>query len=86
MELAESGSIEWSPLKGEVRRFFEKLVRPPSCKSPLKIQRHLVQLLAIKILIAKRVHSSICGLSLLHTVVGNGDKNNLKAVTNVFFL
>jgi hypothetical protein len=37
----------------EARRFSANLARPPSCESPLKIQRYLVELLAIRILIAK---------------------------------
>jgi hypothetical protein len=37
---------------------------PPSCESPLKIPRHLLQQLAmvIRILIANGAHSSVCGL------------------------
>jgi hypothetical protein len=34
-------------------RFLEKSALPPSCEFPLKIPRHLRQLLAIRILIAK---------------------------------
>jgi hypothetical protein len=49
-------------------KVFTKSARP-------LIPRHLVQLLAIVFLIANRVHSSVCGLFLLHTVVSNGAKN-----------
>jgi hypothetical protein len=35
----------------ETRKSLKKSARPPSCESPLKIPRHLVQLLAIRILI-----------------------------------
>ncbi len=56
------GSFENSLLKREARGFLEKSARPPFCESPLKLQHHLVKLLAIGILIANSAHSSICGL------------------------
>ncbi len=34
-------------IKSEARRFFFKSARPPCFKSPLKLQRHLIELLAI---------------------------------------
>ncbi len=37
------GSIDRSSLKREARRFLEKSAHPPSCESPLKLQRPLVQ-------------------------------------------
>jgi hypothetical protein len=37
-------------------------IRFTSCESPLKLQRHIIQLLAIMIIIANGAHSSICGL------------------------
>jgi hypothetical protein len=46
----------------EARRLFEKSARSPPCESPLKIPRHLVQLLEIKILIANSPHSSVSDL------------------------
>ncbi len=49
-------------LKWEVQRFIEKSVRSPSCESLLKIPRHLVQLLAIGILIPNCAHRSASGL------------------------
>jgi len=49
-------------LKGDARRSSAKLVCLPSCESLLKILRHLVQLLAIRIIIANSVHSSVSGL------------------------
>jgi hypothetical protein len=49
-------------LKSEALRFSEKSIRPPSCESLVKIQRHLVQLLAIRILIANCTHSFVSGL------------------------
>ncbi len=52
------GSFERPSLKREAPRFLEKSARPPSCESP----RHLVQLLAIRILIANGAHGSVCGL------------------------
>jgi hypothetical protein len=42
----------------EARRLFEKSARSSPCESPLKIPRHLVQLLEIRILIANSSHSS----------------------------
>jgi hypothetical protein len=59
MDLAESRIIARSSLKSESRRFPEKSVRPPSCECPLKIPRHLIQLLAIRIIIANGTHSSV---------------------------
>ncbi len=52
-----------SSLKSEARSFSEKSVQPPSYEGPLKIQRHLVQLLAIITLIPKRGHE-------IHRAVG----------------
>jgi hypothetical protein len=54
---------------GFIRRAFieeraAKIFRKPACPhpvSPLKITRHIVQLLAITILIANGAHSSVCG-------------------------
>ncbi len=37
--------------------------------------RHLVQLLAIRILVANSAHSSVCAFYLLYTAVGNGTMN-----------
>ncbi|MFN9902135.1 MAG: hypothetical protein ACK55Z_25805, partial [bacterium] len=45
------GSFDSSLLKREALKLLEKSTRPLSCKSPLKIPHHLVQLLAIRILI-----------------------------------
>jgi hypothetical protein len=50
-------SLESSLLKGEAQRFSEKSDRPLSCESLLKIPHHLVQLLAIMILIANSAHT-----------------------------
>jgi hypothetical protein len=36
-------SFDRSSLKSEARRILEKSARLPSCSSPLKVQRHLVQ-------------------------------------------
>jgi hypothetical protein len=47
---AETGIIflaVFFSLKGETRRYSENSARPPSSGRPLKLQRHLVQLLAI---------------------------------------
>ncbi len=58
MDLPESGSF-----RREVQRLLENLpLIPPSCESPLKIPRHLVQLLAIRILIpivAMKIHCAV---------------------------
>ncbi|MFN9907580.1 MAG: hypothetical protein ACK56F_15895, partial [bacterium] len=40
-----------SSLKNEAQRSSEQLVHPPSWESPLKLQRHIVRLLAIRKLI-----------------------------------
>jgi hypothetical protein len=58
------GSFDRSSLKCAARRFFEKSARPPSCESPLKLQRHLVQMLAIWKQIANGAHSSVSGIIL----------------------
>jgi hypothetical protein len=47
MDLAEVLSLEKLSLNGEAPRFVEKSDCSPSCESPLKRLRHLVQLLAI---------------------------------------
>ncbi len=49
------GQFDSSSLKSVARRFSERSVRPPSCESPLKIPRHLVQLLPSRILIRNAV-------------------------------
>jgi hypothetical protein len=69
MDPAEISSFDRYLLKIEARAFFEKSAHPPSCESPLKIPRHLVQLLAISILIANSAHSS-AALYLLQIAVG----------------
>jgi hypothetical protein len=51
MDLAKSGLIRKLFIKGRGAEVFRKFVRPPSSDSPLKIPHHLVQLLAISILI-----------------------------------
>ncbi len=50
------GSFVRHLLQREAWRLLEKSARLPSCKSPLKISRHLVQLLTIRILIAYSIH------------------------------
>jgi hypothetical protein len=72
-------SSDRSSLKMEARRFLEKSARPPSCESPLKIPRHLVQLLAIRILIAKSKHHLFYNIHLLATV----QRTNLEAAAMV---
>ncbi len=42
-DLPKLCSFDRSLLKEEARRFLEKSARPPSCESPLKIPRHLIQ-------------------------------------------
>jgi hypothetical protein len=60
----------WSPLKGEARRFSDKSARSQSCEKhvPFKLQRHLLQLLAISKVVANCAHSSIC-IPFLHPTV-----------------
>jgi hypothetical protein len=65
-----------SSFKSEAQRFSEKSVRPPSCESPLKIPRHLVQLLAIRILIPKRGHD-------IHRSVGIGKTRCIRIGLNI---
>ncbi len=48
------------PLKGEARRFSDKSARSQSCEIPFKLERHLLQLLAISKVVANCAHSSIC--------------------------
>jgi hypothetical protein len=55
-------SIIWAPSKREARRFLEKSACSPSCESLSKIPRHLVQLLAIRILIPNSAHRSASSL------------------------
>jgi hypothetical protein len=51
MDLAKSVLIQKVlKLKGEALRFMQISPAPPSCESPFKILRHLIQLLAIRIL------------------------------------
>ncbi len=50
----------WSPLKGEARRFSDKSARSQFCEIHFKLQRHLLQLLAISKVVANCAHSSIC--------------------------
>jgi hypothetical protein len=64
MDLAEIKFIDKSSLKREAQIFSEKSVSPPSCESPFKIQRHLVQRLEIRILIPNSAHSSVSDLLL----------------------
>ncbi len=68
-----------SSFKSEVWILFEKTACPQCCGDPLKLQRHLVWLLAIWIWIPNCALRSVCGflLYLLHTVVGDGAMNKL---------
>ncbi len=56
---AKLGSFDRSSLKSEARRFWEKSARPPCWESPLKLQRHLVRLLAFWKQIANSSHSFV---------------------------
>jgi len=58
-------------LKRKAPKCLDKSACPQSCESPLKIHRHLVQLLAIMILIANTTEHT----ALSTTVVATGDKN-----------
>ncbi len=60
MDLAKEVLIDRSSGKGEARRFLEKY-----SQRPLKLQRHLVQILAIRNLIAN-------GAEKIHCAVGRG--------------
>jgi hypothetical protein len=51
MDLAKSRLIQKALIKRRGVEISANFVRPPSCETPLKIRRHLVQLLAIRILI-----------------------------------
>ncbi len=55
--------------------FLEKSAGPACCESPLKLQRHLVQLLAIRKQIATAHKALSAAFYLLHTAVGNGAMN-----------
>jgi hypothetical protein len=51
-----------SSLQSKARRFLEKSANPPSSESPLKIPRHLIQLLVVGNLIANRAERFIAAL------------------------
>ncbi len=65
------GSFDRYLLNREARRFLEKSVRPPSCEIPLKLQRRLVQMLAMEFLRTPLYLRPV----LLHTTVGKGAMN-----------
>jgi hypothetical protein len=67
------GWFNRSSLKSEARRILEKSARFPFCESPLKLQRHLVQEVALRngILTANSAHSYVCGLYVPHTAVSD---------------
>jgi hypothetical protein len=48
MDPPKLGSFDRSLLKSEGRKFLAKSAHPPCCGSPSKLQRHFVQVLAIK--------------------------------------
>ncbi len=75
MDLAESWFIRLVVIKERARRFLEKIRPCPTLWEPFKATAHLIQLLAIGILIPNDAHSSVRGLFLLHTYVCNGAKN-----------
>jgi hypothetical protein len=81
MDLSESG-IYQSVLKVEGRRFLEKFVRPPSFESPLKIMRHLVQLLATRILIPNSARSSVGGLYYYINLLAMALRTNMEPAAN----
>jgi hypothetical protein len=49
-------------IKGRGAAAFRKISRPPSCESPLKIPRHLIQELAIRHLMAKCALTAHCAV------------------------
>jgi hypothetical protein len=58
--------------KREARMFLKRISPSPSCECPLKIQRHHVQLLAIRILIANSARTALsAAFYLLDTAVTN---------------
>jgi hypothetical protein len=67
-----------SLLKGELRRFSDNFASSPSCKSPLKIQQHLVQLLALGSYMPTAHTVLFAAFSLLHSDVGNGSMNKFR--------
>ncbi len=80
--VSDLSSFHRLSLKSEARRFSEKSARPPSCECPLNIQRHLLQLLAIRICTANSAHSSVSALLFTTTAVGSGAMNNYETVSN----
>jgi hypothetical protein len=58
----DGSSCDRPSLKSEARRFLEKSARVPYYESLLKLQRHLVWLLAIRKQIANGAHRSVSGL------------------------
>jgi hypothetical protein len=76
-------AIQKAFIKERGAEVFRKIRCFSSSKSSLKISRHLVQLLAIRILIANGAHCSVCGpfiyyIQLLATAlepVANGAEN-----------
>jgi hypothetical protein len=67
----------------EARRFLEKSARPSCSLSPLKLQRHLVRLLAIWTRLPTAYTDLSAAFYLLHKAVGNSAMNtNLETVTN----
>jgi hypothetical protein len=57
MDTAEIRFIRYL-LKREAQRFLKKSAHPPSCENLLKVPRHLVQLLVIRILNPKTIIDS----------------------------
>ncbi len=80
MDRPKLGSFERHLLKREVRRILEKSAPPTCCESPLKITRHLVQLLAIRVRIANSAQSSASGLlfTTYSYCIGNGAMNKFR--------
>jgi len=72
MDMEEISSFVWSLFEGEARMFLKRISPSPSCECPLKIQRHHVQLLAIRILIANSARTALsAAFYLLDTAVTN---------------
>ncbi len=77
------GSFNRSTLKSQERRVSQKSVRPPSCESPLKIRRHLVQYCNLLLVsYFPTVHTATVGFLLHRTRIGKCAMKKLGSIPN----
>jgi hypothetical protein len=76
MDQAKSGLTRKLFINGRGAEVLRIIARPSSCGSPLKILRHLKQLMAVRILISNGAHSYVSGIFHFKQLLATAQKTN----------